>query len=430
MKRRSVLGWLTASPILLSGCMAGETSGGAKLRLLNLQNDVETLTLRVDGSTIASGIGFESLSSYGNIDDDTLTTQAISDAGSVLISADVAYTKDTSTTLVIAGADSIVYNRNLTGDEDRPDAGYILVRTANLAARGQTVDVYITAPTATIAGSTPTFSAVSLGTVSSYIQLDQGSYRVRVTPNSSRTVIYDSGTFTPASRQVISLIFYTVGSASLLRCYALYGVDDDQSQTLPSTLARVKFVNATSLSDRLLLKLDGTTKFSSVPADGVSSYLTVDQGSHALSVQSDSAAAALIASADVTLTPGADYTVLVLGTASGAVLHLNQDNNLAPSSGYAKLRVVNGAADLVTVDFAVNYRNDFADIATGDTTDPLEYSPAKPSFSALFYDGASGSIDFSTLDVGLDDGLLTDTFYVAYLFGVVGSRRLSVLQNQ
>jgi hypothetical protein len=82
------------------------------------------------------------------------------------------------------------YNKSLTSDDAR-------VRVLNAAPNAQSFDVYLTAPGANLAGVEPRFSALEYKEVApesgdDSTQIEGDTYRMRITPQGSKTVIFDT----------------------------------------------------------------------------------------------------------------------------------------------------------------------------------------------------------------------------------------------
>lgn len=80
-------------------------------------------------------------------------------------------------------------------------AGSLRVQVVHAAPDAPPVDVYVTAPSATLASSTPINTApLAFREFTDRLQVQAGDYRIRVTPAGAQTpVVYDSGTVTLAA---------------------------------------------------------------------------------------------------------------------------------------------------------------------------------------------------------------------------------------
>jgi hypothetical protein len=82
------------------------------------------------------------------------------------------------------------YNKSLTSDDAR-------VRVLNAAPNAQTFDVYMTSPAADLAVATPRFTAVAYKEVepesgADSTEIEEDTYRIRIAPTGSKTVIFDT----------------------------------------------------------------------------------------------------------------------------------------------------------------------------------------------------------------------------------------------
>ena len=74
-------------------------------------------------------------------------------------------------------------------DNSPPAAGNIKLRLVDLARTAGNVDVYVTAPNASIATIAPTIPNLLLGDATRYVSLPAGSYQVRLTTPGTKTVL-------------------------------------------------------------------------------------------------------------------------------------------------------------------------------------------------------------------------------------------------
>ncbi len=90
----------------------------------------------------------------------------------------------------------------VTEPDQGPGAGQARVRLVHASPSTGNVDIYVTAPTATLP-STPTVANVPFKGVSTALTVAAGNYRVRITPaGTPGTVAIDTGTITLASNSV------------------------------------------------------------------------------------------------------------------------------------------------------------------------------------------------------------------------------------
>jgi Domain of unknown function (DUF4397) len=413
LKMTAGLGFISALP----GCGGGSDNDDAQVRLLNLQTDAETLSLKIDGNTKISGVKFEAMSGYTTIGNGSKTTEIVTEPGATVASTSTStYSAGAKYTAILAGADGVNSALIRIDNEPKADTDYIKVQIINYVARGESYDVYLTAQDASIDSASSSFRSSGAGT-GSYVKLDKGTYRVRVCPAGTKQVIFDTAPITIASRQVVSIVLYSVKSGRLVNAYLLHGQDSaESSQLLPNKLARIRFVNGVATDDRVSVKVAGSTVFGGIPTQFATSYFTVDAGTLTVSASLDSARTDLGAQT-VTCQPGRDYVIVATGnTAAGYVISSTESANVAPRSGYARVQVINASTDRVNADTFVNYRRDFSSIGGGKVSTPVEYAAETYYFSASFSDQAASVADYGSYE------LEANKSYSMLLFGDTSKR--------
>jgi Domain of unknown function (DUF4397) len=155
--------------------------------------------------------------------------------------------------------------------------------------------------------------------------------------------------------------------------------DDDDDNTGPEGDARVRVVHASPDAPDVDVLLDDAEVLSDVPYLATSDYLETTDGEHNLKVNAAGTTTTVI-DADVTLTDGADYTVIASGLVAQIEPIVLEDDNTAPASGSVRVRAIHGAPSAPSVDVYVTAPG--ADLATatpaltgvefGDVADYLE----------------------------------------------------------
>jgi hypothetical protein len=88
----------------------------------------------------------------------------------------------------VASAEPILVTEDITV----PAAGQSKLRVIHAAPAAGAVDVYVTAPTDSLELATPVLTNVTLRTVSAFLSVAPGTYRVRVTPTGTFVVAIDA----------------------------------------------------------------------------------------------------------------------------------------------------------------------------------------------------------------------------------------------
>ena len=146
------------------------------------------------------------------------------------------------------------------------------------------VDVYVTDAAADLAAATPT-ATVSFGNVTPLVQQDPAvSYRVRVTPVGTKTVLFDSGSFTVAKlkRSIYLLIdnFGPTGESLRVANVTAAAAEDFPNQTMQGALRAANMIPDAPLVDIYLGTPTGTPLFQNVAYGTTTPYnLAVANGS-------------------------------------------------------------------------------------------------------------------------------------------------------
>jgi len=183
------LGWL-ALPILLSGCGGSTSSGTIKIRAMDASAGESSVNISAGANIIMSG------GTYGNV----TGYQTIAQTGSQLF----LLTGSTGATLSDPTFDlqaNSFYTAYATGpstspglllvSEDHSNPGAkVRINLVNLSAAVGNVDVYVTAPGASLATSTPITTGLAFQSPFTTL-VAPGSYEVRFTNAGAQTVVGD-----------------------------------------------------------------------------------------------------------------------------------------------------------------------------------------------------------------------------------------------
>jgi hypothetical protein len=190
-----------------SGFLVSGPAGGVRVRLLNALTSSSSLSFTIDGQVAASGIPFGGASQYQSLTVGSHRLQVVSaTSGTTLVD----FTRDFGS----EGAFSLVPAPGLSQsgallitDDPTPATGQARVRVVHVAAAPGAVSVYVTAPTADLASSTPVVASLAFGSASAYVSVGPGTYRVRVTPAGDPSqILLDSGNLTVGAGTVRTLL--------------------------------------------------------------------------------------------------------------------------------------------------------------------------------------------------------------------------------
>ncbi len=347
--RRGVAG--VAAALLLGLGLAGlsacggsksSSSGSGNVRLLNATSGYASLDLAVDAAAVNTGLAFGAVGSYASANSNGAAT-VISSTGSTaaLSSVSRSLAKDGHFTLVAYGSSGALKTFVLSEDVAAPVAGLASLQVVNLAPDAGAVDVYLTGSTDTLDNATPL--AANLGVANSLLPapVTAGTYRLRVTGNGDKTDLrLDASGLVLGGAQVASLVLSESLGGVLVNSVLL--VQQGKAAALTNTQARLRLVSAVSGAGSVTLNVAGTALVGGVsPNVGGYGQVLGSSGAPVLLAVNGKP----VAVANLALSPGGDYTLLVWGDAAAPGVTLLTDDNRYPATiTGAKLRLVNATS--------------------------------------------------------------------------------------
>jgi hypothetical protein len=208
----------------------------------------------------------------------------------------------------------------------------------------------------------PNLSNIQYTSNSNSVTFSAGAYEVRVTLPNSKQVIYDTGTVTFSEKTAYYLVIYTKGSSTLVNGALLAQDTSGSGSIINSTIAQFKVVHAAPGTAPINAQVDGTPAFVSIPYQNASSYQAVPAGSHTVTFETVTAPGAVIASAQPAFAPATDASIVVTGLPGAQNAVVLSDFNLPGTEGTARVRFVNVAPNVGTVDVLVNFAKKVASL--------------------------------------------------------------------
>ncbi|QOT82168.1 DUF4397 domain-containing protein [Cupriavidus basilensis] len=240
-----MLGLALAATAVLSACGGGDDSIGARVgvseptvRVIYATTGGPNLDVLQNGSK--TNLLNEFVSKYFDVDEGNQTfsfnvTNTDTELGRTTVSTHTGH-KYTVVALPGATAADVLqiddpFEKDLFSDKAP-------VRSLNASFNAQNVDIYLTVPAADLAAATPTFAAVAYKSAvpasgSDSINLNGGTYRLRITTAGTKTVIFDSGALTLANNAdwlITTIPVDGIGATVPNKIKVLVARGDDESQ--------------------------------------------------------------------------------------------------------------------------------------------------------------------------------------------------------
>ncbi|MFT7776186.1 DUF4397 domain-containing protein [Roseateles sp.] len=364
---------LSATAFLTACGGGGSSSSSTQIRLLNATQSYANLDLVVNDKTINSKVGQTTVGSYGGVDTANTATQVqTSDVGNSVAALAPSLAGDSSYTLIAYGFAGAVRTSLLQEAQDAPDSGKVKVLALNLAPDAGQLDIYITTADTALVDATPFSTGLVGGAGSGYIQLNAGTYRVRVTGYNNKTDLrLDIPAVTLDSASVNSLILTSTSSGTLVNGYKL--IQKGAVTSYPNALSRVRMVNGLAGGTYASSTVQGKTLLLNSPSPNRADYISLPAGASNLVVNVNGTVQNFAAP---NLVAGTDYTLLLYGTPTSPLFNvLVDDNRLPTTSGSVKIRLINAlSGNNPLASLVVDYTTLASNVLTGSSSAPAMIS--------------------------------------------------------
>ena len=369
--RRLALLAALASTLWLAACGGGSSGSGggsATVRALNVVSDLPSADIYIGGTKQFSAVANDAVTANITVDANTysVNVNAAADAAA-LLTGSYALSKDKHYTAIVWGRQTALRLTTLPEDEDAAGitAGNTRLRFFNATVDTGSLDVFVTAATVDLGDATPTQGSLTTGTLGGFRDLSAGTYRLRVTgagdPNDVRldipSITLPTGVYTT--------LMLTAGGGGVLVNGTL--VQQQAGVTaLKNTNARVRLVASAPSAGNVGATLGTTTLVGSLRSPGIGPYTLIPAGTQTATVRVNGV---VVSSVTSNFVPGADYTMVAYGDATGApkVSVLTDDNRLPSVTTRSKIRIVNGTGGVDALTMQVDYLTQTAtsNIASG-----------------------------------------------------------------
>lgn len=392
--------WMAAAVALIPllqacGGSSGSSSDGA-VRLVNASENYGALDLYSSDTLLSSSVAADGAGSYVTLGAGTYTLQLKrSGTSTTLNSTSRTVLESTAHTLLAYSTTDTLRTVFLTDSEAAPTSGAAKLRVFNASGEAGTLDVYVTASSATLADSSPTTSALAAERFSSYSEIGAGTYRIRVTGSGDKTDLrLDIDGIALADQRITTLVLTTTPGGVLVNSLFV-----DQKSTVSAVAnpsARIRLVAGAAANGVAAATINGSVLSAGLRSPTVGAYALVPAGALTGSITLGGTALTL---PSATLAAGSDSTLLVTSNGSaGTATLIDDDNQPAITTTNAKLRLVNGVGGLASgITLTADYSAVATDIAANTASTPasltagsaMRLEATTPSAaSSLFLDDA------------------------------------------
>lgn len=411
-----------AGLLLAAGCGGGADATKAQVRLVNASSGYAKLDLRVDGQLRQGDVGYGATDSYVEVDPDkSATVLATGGSSAALLSFTPAVAKKKHYTVLAYGSSGALRQVVLDEDAAASDTNRALLRVVNAAPDAGALDVYLSGSDEALASLTPKQAGAAVGAVAAATTVDSGTWRLRVTAAGNRADLrLDVPALVLSSKQVATLVLTAPAGGGGALVGALLLTQQGSVLSQNGNQARVRIAVGLAGGATVGVQLGSTTLLPDTTAPTVGNYALVPAGAQTLKLRVNGSA---LADDSKTLVAGADYTLLIFGTAAApANAWLGDDNTVPTDATQARLRLVNGVAPPGTpLSLTIDLLAVGGTVAAGQASVPA-LVPANPS-ADLAVSAAGLGVVFTTVDQPIVAGASYSLFVLGAPGSVVGTLR-------
>lgn len=168
------------------------------VQVIHASPDAPAVNVLANGSVLLQSFNFGNVSQKTELDAGifNVDVQALlpdSTTPSVIGPTDIDLAKNTNTLVIAVNTVANIEPLIITRQDENVRSDKTRVNIIHAAPNAPQVDIYVTAPDADLANSSATATAAFKDS-SGELEVDSGSYQIRITPANSQTVVFDSGT--------------------------------------------------------------------------------------------------------------------------------------------------------------------------------------------------------------------------------------------
>ncbi len=364
---------LAAITQFTTACHDSNDTQTTELRAIHASSDAPNVDVIVNGATKLTNVPYETASAFLTIPAGT-TTLMVNPTGTStsVIDTSVALAADQQYTAIVLGlAESSAPQGEqiqavLVDDPgNAPASGNVKVRVVHGAPGVPTVDIYVTAPGASLPASPTipalTYTSVAPASGSKALEVTGGSYEIRatVTGDQTKTVVFDSGSVSlPANADLLITAIPASGVSPVGLLVAPAGASASVIAD-SRTAIRVGHLSPNVPAVDVSLDDSGTStsalSLTNVSYPTVAGYSILPAASYDASVAlASNPATPVLTLAGAALAANTSTSVFAIGLLGGTgtqALHLAAfADDRAPVEGKAKVRVLHLAPDAPAVD--------------------------------------------------------------------------------
>ena len=358
----------------------------ADLRVVHASSDAPAVNVRVNGSTVISGLDYAQSSVNFTLERGTYNVAVDArlpgdTTATVIGPVDLALAAGTKYKVFAVGsvADSTLEPLVVTSDVKELAAGNVRLQVVHAASAAPTVDIHVTAPNDSLGAALATLDYKGS---TQALDVPAGDYRVRITLPGQSTVVFDSGTLSLAGGTdlVVAAINNRFSGASPVSLLAVTSNGDELDIKDANTTSSVRVVHNVSDAPAVDVIVNDAIKLvEGLAFPDFTPYVGVAPDTYNVKVAAAADNSVVVINNDLTLEAGKFYSVLAVGSlGNDSIEPLVLTDMPRRVATDAQVRIVHGSTLAGPVDIYVTATNDI--------------STATPAFSNVPFKAETGYV--------------------------------------
>ncbi|WP_039850057.1 DUF4397 domain-containing protein [Grimontia indica] len=362
----------------LYGCGGSSGGGGshtqASLRVIHAGADAPKVNITANQSALVEGLDYGESSGFAKVASQNYEVKVnalLPDQSTLTVITedyDLKAERNYSAIAIGSVADNSLEVLVVENADSAVASGYVRVQAVHGSPAVPTVDVYVTSPDEDIASASPALT-LSYRQFSDTLSVLAGDYRIRIAPEGTKTVVYDSGSLPLASGSDLLVTaapnVYGGNTTSPVVLVAASGTGASVifDQTTGADLRAVHAVSDAPAVN-VLLNDSTTPAVADLTYLNESPFLQVPAGTQDVTVNVPSLSADVLKDIPVSLEQGKFYNAIVLGSVEASdsfdieLLPFEEDRRKVATE--AKISLVHGSVSAGTVDVYITPTSDIS----------------------------------------------------------------------
>ncbi|MFN3900227.1 MAG: DUF4397 domain-containing protein [Alishewanella aestuarii] len=340
----------------------------ADLRVVHASSDAPAVNVRVNGSTVISGLDYAQSSVNFTLERGTYNVAVDArlpgdTTATVIGPVDLALAAGTKYKVFAVGsvADSTLEPLVVTSDVKELAAGNVRLQVVHAASAAPTVDIHVTAPNDSLGAALATLDYKGS---TQALDVPAGDYRVRITLPGQSTVVFDSGTLSLAGGTdlVVAAINNRFSGASPVSLLAVTPNGDELDIKDANTTSSVRVVHNVSDAPAVDVIVNDAIKLvEGLAFPNFTPYVGVAPDTYNVKVAAAADNSVVVINNDLTLEAGKFYSVVAVGSLGNNTIEpLVLSDNPRRVATEARVRIVHGSTLAGPVDIYVTATNDIS----------------------------------------------------------------------